>query len=30
VPEGTVFLAEGIAEDSANALTEPHVEVSKR
>jgi NADH-quinone oxidoreductase subunit G len=29
VPEGTAFLAIGIAEDSANALTEPTVEVSK-
>jgi NADH-quinone oxidoreductase subunit G len=29
VPEGTVFLATGIAEDSANALTEPTVEISK-
>jgi NADH-quinone oxidoreductase subunit G len=30
VPGGTAFLADGIAEDSANALTEPVVEVSKR
>jgi hypothetical protein len=29
VPEGTVFLATGIAADSANVLTEPHVEVRK-
>ena len=29
VPEGTAFLATGIATDSANALTEPTVEVSK-
>ncbi len=29
VPEGTAFLATGIAQDSANALTEPRVEVSK-
>ena len=29
VPEGTVFLATGIAEDSANALTEPTVEIAK-
>jgi NADH-quinone oxidoreductase subunit G len=29
IPEGTVFLATGIAQDSANALTEPHVEVRK-
>jgi NADH-quinone oxidoreductase subunit G len=29
VPEGTVFLATGIATDSANALTEPEVEVRK-
>ncbi len=29
VPAGTAFLAEGIAKDSANALTEPDVEVSK-
>jgi NADH-quinone oxidoreductase subunit G len=29
VPEGTVFLATGIAVDSANALTEPEVEVRK-
>jgi anaerobic selenocysteine-containing dehydrogenase len=29
VPDGTAFLAEGIAEDSANALTEPVVEVRK-
>jgi NADH-quinone oxidoreductase subunit G len=30
VPEGTAFLAEGIETNSANALTEPVVEVSKR
>ncbi len=30
VPPGTVFLATGIAVDSANALTAPDVEVSKR
>jgi NADH-quinone oxidoreductase subunit G len=30
VPEGTVFLATGIASDSANALTEPEVEVRKQ
>jgi NADH-quinone oxidoreductase subunit G len=29
VPPGTVFLATGIARDSANALTEPTVEVTK-
>jgi anaerobic selenocysteine-containing dehydrogenase len=29
VPEGTVFLAEGIASDSANALTENTIEVRK-
>ena len=29
VPAGTAFLAEGIATDSANALTEREVEVSK-
>jgi NADH-quinone oxidoreductase subunit G len=29
VPDGTVFLADGIATDSANALTEPLVEVSR-
>ena len=29
VPEGTAFLAEGIATDSANVLTEPLVEVTK-
>jgi NADH-quinone oxidoreductase subunit G len=29
IPEGTVFLATGIAKDSANALTDPHVEVRK-
>jgi formylmethanofuran dehydrogenase subunit D len=29
VPEGTIFLATGIAADSANALTEPDVEVRK-
>ncbi len=30
VPEGVAFLAEGIAAESANALTEPTVEVSKQ
>ncbi|HEY1520431.1 MAG TPA: NADH-quinone oxidoreductase subunit NuoG [Solirubrobacteraceae bacterium] len=30
VPEGTAFLADGIAEASANAFTEPTVEVHKR
>ncbi len=30
VPEGTTFLADGIESDSANALTEETVEVSKR
>jgi NADH-quinone oxidoreductase subunit G len=30
VPPGTAFLAEGIEDQSANALTEPVVEVSKR
>ena len=30
VPEGTAFLADGIAEASANAFTEPIVEVHKR
>jgi hypothetical protein len=30
VPAGTVFLADGIARDSANALTESEVEVRKR
>jgi NADH-quinone oxidoreductase subunit G len=30
VPPGTVFLAEGIANQSANAFTEPEVEVHKR
>jgi NADH-quinone oxidoreductase subunit G len=30
VPEGTVFLATGLATDSANALTDPLVEVRKR
>ena len=30
VPAGTAFLADGIADGSANALTEPLVEVSKR
>jgi NADH-quinone oxidoreductase subunit G len=30
VPAGTAFLAEGLAEDSANALTGPVVEVHKR
>ncbi|MFL5830426.1 MAG: NADH-quinone oxidoreductase subunit NuoG [Solirubrobacteraceae bacterium] len=29
IPTGTVFLATGVAEDSANALTEPTVEVGK-
>jgi NADH-quinone oxidoreductase subunit G len=29
VPEGTIFLATGIAADSANALTEPDVEIRK-
>ena len=29
VPAGTIFLATGLATDSANALTEPHVEVRK-
>ena len=29
VPAGTIFLATGVAEDSANALTEPDVEVRK-
>ena len=29
VPAGTAFLAAGIAKDSANALTEPLVEVVK-
>jgi NADH-quinone oxidoreductase subunit G len=29
VPEGTVFLATGIASDSANAFTEPTVEIRK-
>jgi NADH-quinone oxidoreductase subunit G len=29
IPSGTVFLATGIATDSANALTDPHVEVRK-
>jgi NADH-quinone oxidoreductase subunit G len=29
VPAGTAFLADGIAAESANALTEPDVEVSK-
>jgi len=29
VPEGTVFLATGIAQDSANALTEPFVTVGR-
>jgi NADH-quinone oxidoreductase subunit G len=29
VPAGTAFLAEGIATDSANVLTEPVIEVSK-
>jgi NADH-quinone oxidoreductase subunit G len=30
VPQGTVFLAEGIATGSANSFTEPEVEVHKR
>ncbi|MBV9000727.1 MAG: hypothetical protein JO304_16820 [Solirubrobacterales bacterium] len=30
VPSGTVFLAEGIADGSANAFTEPVVEVHRR
>jgi len=30
VPAGTVFVADGIAHQSANALTEPVVEVQKR
>jgi hypothetical protein len=29
VPSGTAFLAAGIAENSANSLTEPLVEVFK-
>jgi NADH-quinone oxidoreductase subunit G len=29
VPEGTAFLADGIESDSANALTEPTIQVSK-
>jgi NADH-quinone oxidoreductase subunit G len=29
IPPGTVFLATGIAQESANALTDPTVEVSK-
>jgi NADH-quinone oxidoreductase subunit G len=29
IPEGTAFLATGIAEESANVLTEPTVEVSR-
>jgi anaerobic selenocysteine-containing dehydrogenase len=29
VPEGTAFLAEGIASESANALTEESIEVRK-
>ena len=29
VPAGTAFLADGIATDSANALTEREVEVTK-
>jgi hypothetical protein len=29
IPPGTVFLATGIAADSANALTAPEVEVRK-
>ncbi len=27
---GTAFLAEGLASDSANALTEPTIEIAKR
>ena len=30
VPRGTVFLADGISSESANALTEPSVELRKR
>ena len=30
VPAGTAFLADGIAHESANAFTEPVVEVHKR
>jgi anaerobic selenocysteine-containing dehydrogenase len=30
VPKGTAFVATGIAAESANALTESEVEVSKR
>ena len=30
VPAGTVFLAEGIARESANAFTDPVVEVHRR
>ena len=29
VSQGTAFMADGVAEDSANALTEALVEVSK-
>ncbi len=29
VPQGAAFLADGIADDSANALTEPLIEVIK-
>jgi anaerobic selenocysteine-containing dehydrogenase len=29
VPEGTVFLATGVAEGSANAFTDPQVQVRK-
>lgn len=29
IPQGTAFLADGIAADSANALTEPTIEVSR-
>jgi len=29
VPAGTIFLATGVAKDSANALTEPTVEVHR-
>src|SRR5581483_1767508 len=30
VPEGTAFLADGIESDSANALTEPTIQISKQ
>ena len=30
IPAGTAFLADGIADGSANAFTEPVVEVHKR